>query len=148
MRNGDISNRELPRIWWVVEGLVLLPIKEMPSTWRTPSRDRMLRMLRDSYEMNTLVKKRIWDMLWRYDVRSNLVSFNDNEAYAQALQEWLDEIDYPAPLYSYTHERFMDEVVTLPSCWQVLDPDPSRSLTYGSKGTFFAPNDHFDPMSL
>lgn len=145
MRNGDLGNGELPRIWWVVEGLVLLDIKPIsePRSW---SASKARDFLRNSYEINTFVKKRIWDITWRKDIRCNLVTFHTNPHYVQALQDWFDEVDYPAPLYPYTQEQFMDDVVTLPSCWQVLDPNPNSSLTYGVKGTFFAPNEDFDPL--
>lgn len=145
MRHGDLGNSELPRIWFVVEGLVLLQIKPVktPRSWTAKSaRD----FLHNTYEMNTFVRKRIWDIVWRKDYRCNLVTFNVNVNYVQALQEWFDSQDYPAPLYSYPRDRFMDEVVTLPSCWQVLDPDPTSTLLYGPKGTYFAPNEDFDPL--
>ncbi len=135
MRDGDIGNRELPRAWFVVEGFVLLEQK--------PGKHKAKR-IRDEYVMNTYLYKRTWDLVWRMDVRVNLVTFVTDSAWITAVQEWLDEVDFPAPLYAYSFERFLDEIVTLPSTWAVVHADATRELTYGPKGILADPSEDFD----
>lgn len=139
MRNGDLGNFELPRMWFVVEGVVLLP----NGSGDKPSAKK----LRSMYTLSTFAYKRVWDLVWRYDFRVNLVTFNTDPDYVAAVQDWLDEVDFPAPLYAYTFEEFVDSIVTLPSCFAVYDANPKRAFTFGPKGALIDAHRDFDPFA-
>jgi len=141
MRNGDLGNFELPRMWFVVEGIVLLPTK-------AKRKKHAAKHVRDDFELSVIAMRRVWDLVWRYDFRVNLVTFEQDPDYVAALQEWLDAVDYPAPLYSFSLEEFMDTVVVLPSCYAVFDADARRAFMYGGKGVHVDAHTDFDPIVM
>jgi hypothetical protein len=150
VQGGDISNAEAPRLWFVCEGLVLIPVKTQTFTMpgkRMGSKRRAENAVRAAYEFNTYIFKRVWDLTYRLDYRCSVVTFNTDELWLEVVQEWFDEIDFPAPLRAYTPERFMDEVVTLPSCARVFDPDPSNRFRYGAKSAVISPHFDFEPLA-
>lgn len=137
MQDGDISNVEEPRLYFVCEGLVLLPIKERRGT---------ARQLRNSFVVNPIVVKRIWDLMYRVGYRCMIVTFEEEARWVDAVRDWFDEVGIPAPLVAYSRERFMDEVVPLPACARVFDPDPRNTLRYGAKSCVVDPAYDFEPL--
>ena len=151
VKHGDISNDQAGRLWFVAEGLVLLPVKHenvwlMPSARKIGNRRAIASFLRSTYELNTWTYKRMWDLAWRFDFKLAIVTFNVTPDYGEVLGEWLEEFDIPAPVRAFTYEAFLDSVVMLPSCIRVYDANPSRALSFGSKGTYIDPQHDFEPL--
>jgi hypothetical protein len=153
MQHGDISNQESGRLWFVAEGLVLLPLKQidhprlMPGARRIGWRRSLATYVRSSFEVSTWIYKRMWDLAWRFDFRLAIVTFNTTPGWADAIGEYLDEFDIPAPVRGYELDSFKDGIVTLPSCLRVFDPEPARALSFGPKGTYVDPAFDFEPLS-
>lgn len=151
MKDGDISNAEAGRLWFVAEGLVLLPLKYdhqrvFARAKRIGWRRSLDNYLRSSYELSTWAYKRMWDLAWRYDLRLAIVTFNTVPDWADIVGAWLDEFDIPAPVRAYELEQFRDAIVTLPSCLRVYDCDAARASSFGVKGTYVDPATDFEPL--
>lgn len=150
MRNGDISNAQSGRLWFVAEGLVLLPIKGVivaPKPKRVGMKRAAYSLLRSSYMINHICYKRMWDLAWRYDFRLAVVTFNSAfPEWVESLRDWLDEVDIPAAVHAYSYEDFVTNVVSLPSCLRVYDADINRAMSYGAKGSWIDPHYDFEPL--
>lgn len=144
MRGGDISNEIAPRLWFVFEGLVVIPdghdLEYIQRLWMKRRRPK----LEQYFVVSPIVLRRMWDLtLGRFDFHCEVVTFF-GEWHDQAVS-WMTALDMPASVHYVSPEDFRDRTLS-PAVARVYDPNPRRALVWGSKGVYIDPHHDFEPL--
>lgn len=131
MKNGDIDNTPVPRVYVVFEGTIVQPKKEL--------KQGVLRRLRgerlNDYELDTEVSRSMWDIWQRLNVRFDAMTFAFD---ADDVYHWCD--DHHVPISSAwrfdSREDFVQQMPFMPWVAQVVDH--AAPMAYGVRGTSLA----------
>lgn len=141
MRKGELSSETLPRVYIVFEGLIGLP--------PTSAKDRTAELLArkrkkwqqvaDYYQLNIKTSQGIRDLYWRQRFRVDVITFID-PGFVSAIRDKLDSRSLLfGDVHYYDTELLMADITFDPAIIGILDPDPKRRLTWGSKGRYCTP---------
>ena len=138
MRRGELSNEVLPRVYIVFEGLIGLP--------PTSAKDRTAELLArkrkkweqvaDYYQLNIKTSQGIRDLYWQRHFRVDVITFID-PSFVSPIRNKLDGRNLLfGDVHYYDKDMLLADLTYEPSIIGVLDPEPSRVLTWGSKGKY------------
>ena len=135
MMHGDLSNRLLPRVLIVFEGVIAtLPDARRAKYDRAVSLHRYRRAM-ECYEPNAHAVSVVWDWAWRRDIKVDVVSFIP---FLSEVERVLEKTGMP-----YSHLWFAKDADVLagqlaymPDVVSVLHADETRPLAYGSKSLY------------
>jgi hypothetical protein len=79
------------------------------------------------------------DLYWRHRFRVDVITFID-PAFVSAIRKRLDSRSLLfGDVHYYDTDSLLADITYDPSVLGILDPDPSRILTWGGKGRFCTP---------
>lgn len=133
MRNGDLSNKVEPRCLLIFENaLGYITDNKVWKKQHAKSRYN----LEKCWELNDLVCRRLLWLFHRTDLRVELVTFL-GDSFAESLGDWLDTEGIPvSAVWSTTIPQLARNIAYMPDLLMVYDPEPTRWLTWGSKGCY------------
>lgn len=140
MRGNDLGNKVVPRDVLVWEGLLgLLPDKKIEATEAKFRRKGKWHEAVACYEVNELLARKVWDLVWRFDFELDLLTYH-GVSFAQALQERMDNENMPfRRVWSEQPNILARSLAIQPDIRTIYDPDPNHQFTYGSKGRVLQP---------
>ena len=130
----DLSNKPAPKVLLVFEGAV---------GFCTDSKrfERMMKKEKwapamECWQPNELMIRRILYLFHKKNITFEVVTFLPDR-FAAHLREWLDDLDVPIHrVWSSTPDKLARALSYMPDVLHVYDPDPSRFMRYGSKGSW------------
>ena len=148
MRRGELSSETLPRVYVVFEGLVgLLPDTKSRTLEAVARKRKKWQQAADYYQLNINASQGMRDLYWRHRFRVDVITFID-PAMVSAIR---DRLDSRSLLFGDVHyfdtDMLLSEIKYDPAILGILDPDPARILTWGSKGRYCTPA-QFNLMSI
>jgi pullulanase/glycogen debranching enzyme len=137
MRKGELSSETLPRVYVVFENLIgLLPSTKDRIAEQLARKRKKWEQAADYYQLNIHTAQGIRDLYWRQRFRVDIVTFID-PGFVSAIRNKLDSRNLLfGDVHYYDQETLMADLTYDPAVIAVLDPDPSRLLTWGSKGKY------------
>lgn len=142
MQGGDISNIVSPRLLVVWEGLIGV----LPDAKVKARADKALRRGKWADVVQPYVENRpatilLRDIWMRSSVGVDVVTYLPI-ACVPFIRDWSDDRNVlTANTYAYVDpETLARELAYMPHVVGVIDPDPARQLTYGSKGRCVDPS--------
>lgn len=139
MERGDISNAIPMRLMFMWEGCLVEPAKRR----RLDTADRFVRRAK----VNSHVSARVWDLVWRYDFRLDLLTVL-GENLDDALHEWVDYRSLPfSNVYAFDSKQEAHQfLLTMPHVAKVfVGPDESPIL-FGGKTQNVPANGDWEPL--
>lgn len=141
MERGDISNDVVPRLVIAFEGMLGIP-KPVPQERRFVGIRQLSRQfgkrkaltdeLMDGFEINETLAKVIWDTVYRYAYRIDVVTYLGEE-FAEALEKRLDDEHLPiSSVWADEPHKLARAIAYRPDIAAIFDND--HHLFYGSKG--------------
>lgn len=149
MRRGELSTETLPRVYITFEGLVgTLPDAKTKALEAIARKRKKWDQAADYYQLHTgNTAQGMRDLYWRHRFRVDVITFID-PAFVSAIRDKLDTRNLRfGDVYYYDRDLLLSDLKYDPAILAVLDPDPSRYLTWGSKGRYCAPT-QLDLMQL
>jgi hypothetical protein len=142
MQHGDIDNSPgAPLLYVVWEGLLATPGRDYsPTKFRRRMRFRSAERALELYQTNDDAVRQIWS-LWRHDQAICVVTYLGERVGSALLDRIADDAIPYARFLSTTPSHLAHFAALDPDVLQVIDPDPLRRLTYGTKGRTVAPYD-------
>jgi hypothetical protein len=138
VQKGSLSNETLPRVYVVFENLIGLP----PSSAKDRTAELLARKRKkwqqaaDYYQLNINSAQGIRDLYWVRRFRVDVVTFID-PGFVSAIRDKMDSRNLLfGGVHYYDKLGLIGELKTDPAIIGVLDPDPQRVLTWGSKGKY------------
>lgn len=124
MKNGDLDNTPIPRIYIVFEGTIAKPRKE-------PSIGKRILARRHGLEVDEEVRVRLWNVWQRIGVRFDAVTFTHDP---DDVQTFLDRENLPInTTWRFdSREEFIAGLPRMPWVHSVIDHE--RPLAYGGRG--------------
>jgi hypothetical protein len=124
----------------VFEGLLgLLPDVKARTTEQAYRRAHRWQRAVNAYEINELMAKHIWDVVWRFHYSVDICTYLGDDM-ADAITERLDRENLPVGNVFATQPNLLARRIALmPNIAAIYDPDPAHRFTYGSKGRFLSP---------
>lgn len=137
MRKGELSSETLPRVYVVFEHLIgLLESPTDRIAEKLARKRKKWEQAADYYQLNIHTAQGIRDLYWRQRFRVDVVTFID-PGFVSAIRNKLDSRNLLfGDVHYYDQETLMADLTYDPAVIAVLDPDPSRILTWGSKGKY------------
>lgn len=141
MEGGDISNAVSPRCLYVFEGLLAVAPSDVRSTIATKVDIRLRRWDRviRRMEFDTTVAQLLWDLVWRYGIRFDVVTFLYDESFATPLFKHLDgELGLPIShvLWYPSPQALASGLAVMPDVARVFDANQQNALAYGGRGRY------------
>jgi len=134
MQGGDISNEIFPRILIEFEDLIAHKPEEEPRKWRLGTRARRLRDEVYAWEINDLVVKVMWRMVFHFRHEIDVITLQGEE-FAELLAERLDEEQVPANRVWATEPRKLARrLAAMPYVAAIYTGSPERAAIYGQRG--------------
>uniref|UniRef100_A0AAU3I998 Uncharacterized protein n=1 Tax=Streptomyces sp. NBC_01393 TaxID=2903851 RepID=A0AAU3I998_9ACTN len=138
MQGGDISNEVVPRLVIAYEGMLgILPekpegyVQELVAR-KFGRRARQVQRTVDSYEINDMLARVIWDTVWRHKYSVDVVTYLGEDAVGP-LEARLDVEGLPiGRVWSTTPERLARRLPYMPDVAAIFDNE--HHLLFGSKG--------------
>ena len=91
------------------------------------------------YETNELLARKIWDMVWRYSLEIDLITYHPL-GFAKVLEERMDRESLPVRrVYAEEPNLLARRLSTMPYLRTIYDPFPDHQFLYGSKGRIITP---------
>lgn len=149
MRRGELSSQTLPRVYVVFENLIgLLPDDPKTRTAEFLARKRKnWEKVAEYYQLNINTQQGMRDLYWRHNFRVDVITFID-PAFVSVIRDKLANRNLLfGDVHYYDTELLLADLTYDPSLLRVLDPDPKRILTWGSKGVYCSP-EQFNLMGL
>lgn len=137
MRKGELSSETLPRVYVVFEGLIgLLPdTKSRVAEKLARSRKKWDQAI-EYYQLNVDTSQGMRDLYWRHRFRVDVVTFID-PAFVSAIRTKLDSRNLLfGDVHYYDTDTMLADLTYDPAVLAIMDPDPQRILTWGSKGRY------------
>lgn len=137
MRRGELSNTILPRVYVVFEDLIgVLPDAKSRIAYNLAAKRKKWAQAIDYYQLTPTISQGIRDLYWRHHFRVDVITFIDPGA-VSPIRERLDSrnLFFGDVLY-YDRDLLLSELTYDPAILAVFDPEPSRILTWGSKGRY------------
>jgi hypothetical protein len=139
MIKGDIANNPVPRLVMVFEGLIGTFTDKTRGKFDLALRKGQWKKALELVELNELVVKNIYDLVYRQNFVVDIVTFIDPE-FAEELEIFLEEEQVPvARIYFTTVERLSRSISNRPDIAAIYDGNNSHRFTYGSKGRMVDP---------
>lgn len=137
MRKGELSSETLPRVYVVFENLIgLLPNTKDKLAEQLARKRKKWEQAADYYQLNINTAQGIRDLYWRQHFRVDVITFID-PGFVSAIRDKLDGRNLLfGDVHYYDKELLLADLTYDPAIIAVLDPDPSRILTWGSKGRY------------
>lgn len=137
MRHGELSTETLPRVYVVFENLIgLLPNTKDRLAEQLARKRKKWEQAADYYQLNIKTSQGIRDLYWRQRFRVDVITFID-PAFVSAIRDKLDSRNLLfGGVHYFDTELLLADLTYDPAIIGVLDPDPRRVLTWGSKGRY------------
>lgn len=130
MLDGDISNAITPRMLFVFEGGLATSGPGRPRF----STKKGWRRVADQWEIDEYILAHVWDITLRYDYRCDVATFLGWD-FADALDDRFGVENIPCKVRTFDSAEVLGrKLARLPDIACVYDGEPSRVLSYGSKG--------------
>lgn len=141
MRKGELTSQSLPRIYVVFEGLLgKLPDAKSKGAELLARKRKKWDQVADCYQLNIPTRRGLQDLYWRQNFRVDVITFID-PGFVRPLREKLDHHNLLfGDVHYYDVETLLSDLTYERDVLTVLDPDPSRILTWGSKGRYVTPD--------
>lgn len=134
MKDGDLSNKVAPRLLLVFEGA--LGFCNDDRKYRKLAGKGKWENALEYWVINPLMANRILWLYFKKDVNTEVVTFISEE-FADELTTRLDVEGIPIHRVWYTTPAALARrIAYMPDLAAVYDPEPTRWLTYGSKGVY------------
>ena len=148
MRRGELSSEVLPRVYVVFEGLVgLLPDSKSKAGELIARKRKKWEQAAEYYQLNINASQGMRDLYWRHRFRVDVITFID-PAFVSAIRNRLDSRSLLfGDVHYYDTDSLLADITYDPSVLGILDPDPARILTWGSKGRYCTPS-QFNLMKI
>ena len=140
MKKGELSSETLPRVYIVFEGLIgLLPNTKDRTAELLARKRKKWTQAADYYQLNIKTSQGIRDLYWRQRFRVDVITFID-PGFVSAIRDKLDSRSLLfGDVHYYDTEMLLADLTYDPAIIGVLDPDPKRTLTWGSKSRYCTP---------
>lgn len=140
MRNGELSNVRLPRAYIVFENLIgLLPDRKSKLAHDLAIKLKKWEQAAAYYQLNIQTSQGMRDLYFNRNFNVDVITFID-PAFVNPLRDRLDSRNLLfGGVHYYDKQELLGDLTYDPSILAVLDPDPSRILTWGSKGRYCSP---------
>lgn len=137
MRRGELSSETLPRVYIVFENLIgLLPDAKSKTAELLARKRKKWDQAIEYYQLNIQTSQGMRDLYWRRNFRVDVITFID-PAFISAIRDKLDSRNLLfGDVHYYDTEMLLADLTYDPAVLAVLDPDPKRQLTWGSKGRY------------
>lgn len=141
MRKGELSSETLPRVYVVFENLIgLLPNPKDRIAEQVARKRKKWSQAADYYQLNINTSQGIRDLYWRQHFRVDVITFID-PGFVSAIRDKLDSRNLLfGDVHYYDKDLLLSDLTYDPAIIGVLDPDPQRILTWGSKGRYCPAN--------
>ncbi len=143
MRDNDLSSFIVPRDVIVWEGLLGVIPDE-----RTALREAKLRRRHKwgkalaCYETNEMMARKIWDLVWRFSMEIDLLTYVSRE-FSLELQTRVDNENLPLRRVWFEPANLLARrLAVAPDIRTIYDPDPAHQFTYVGKGRVLMPGDY------
>jgi hypothetical protein len=140
MKGNDLGNVVAPRDMLVFEGL--LGIIPDPKVAKQEIKYREKKRWTEAvacYDINELLARKIWDMVWRYSLEIDLVTYHPR-GFAKELEERMDRENLPLRrVYSEEPNMLARRLATMPDIRTIYDPVPDHQFLYGGRGRIISP---------
>lgn len=148
MQKGDLSNETLPRVYVVFENLIgLLPSAKDRIAEQLARKRKKWEQAADYYQLNINTSQGIRDLYWVRRFRVDVITFID-PAFVSAIRDKLDSRNLLfGGIHYFDKDMLLADLKFDPAVIAVLDPDPQRVLTWGSKGKY-CNSDQFNLLNL
>lgn len=141
MKHGNLSNRVMPSIVIVFEGLVgLLPEDMTKDYHKAVGRDRWWQAV-DLFQLSRPVLSKMLDLVWNKGMNLEICTWmGHGTEYDEAALRIAERMDFEnVPVYSVWSsepDKLARQLPYLPRIARVYDPDPAHVFTYGGKGVY------------
>lgn len=148
MKRGELSSETLPRAYVVFENLVgLLPSPKDRIAESLARKRKKWDQAADYYQLNIKTSQGIRDLYWVRHFRVDVITFID-PGFVSAIRDKLDSRNLLfGGVHYYDTDLLLADLTYDPAIIKVLDPDPKRVLTWGSKGAYCS-SEQFDLLKL
>jgi hypothetical protein len=140
MQGNDLGNSVSARDVLVFEGL--LGIIPDPKVARLEAKYRAKEKWDDAvacYEINELLARKIWDMVWRYSLEIDLVTYHSH-GFARSLEARMERENLPLRRVWYEEpNQLARRLATAIDIRTIYDPFPDHQFLYGGKGRIISP---------
>lgn len=135
MQKGELSNAVTPRVYIVFENLIgLLPSPKDRLAEQLARKRKKWKQAADYYQLNVKTSQGIRDLYWRQRFTVDVITFID-PAFVSAIRDKLDSRNlFFGEVHYYDEDLLKTDVTYDPGIICVLDPDPRRAMSLGSKG--------------
>lgn len=140
MKGNDLGNAVAPRDVLVFEGL--LGVIPDPKVARLEVKFRAKKKWVEAvacYDINELLARKIWDMVWRYSLEVDLLTYHP-PGFATELEKRMENENLPLRrVWSEEPNVLARRLATMPDIRTVYDPFPDHRFLYGGKGRIITP---------
>lgn len=148
MRKGELSNQPLPKVYVVFEDLIgsLVSPKDRLSFQVLMKRKKWEEAI-NLFTLSTSSSQGIMNLHWNHSFRVDVVTFLDKNL-VPAIRQRLDSRNLLfGDVVYYDVPELLATMTMDPSILTIFDPEPSRVLTWGSRGRYCT-KDQLDYMRL
>lgn len=140
MKGNDLDNLVVPRDILVFEGLVgLIPDEKMARQEIKFREKEDWDEAVSCYDINELLARRVWDMVWRYSIEVDLLTYH-GPGFASALEDRMERENLPfRRIFSELPSVLARRLATMVDVRTIYDPFPDHQFLYGSKGRILLP---------
>jgi hypothetical protein len=140
MLGNDLGNTVAPRDILVFEGL--LGVIPDPKVAKQEVKFRAKKKWADAlacYEINDLLAKKMWDMVWRYSLEIDLLTYHSHD-FAKALEARMDRENIPVRRVWYEEPNVLARrLATMVDVRTIYDPFPDHQFLYGGRTRIISP---------
>jgi hypothetical protein len=124
----------------VWEGLLgLLPDAKVAAVEAKFRRRKKWKQAVACYEINELLARKIWDLSWRINIRTDLITHLGFD-FGEALKERIDVEGLPfQAVWAETPEQLERRLATMVDIRTIYHPFTDRQFAYGGKGRVLLP---------
>lgn len=140
MQKGDIDNVVVPRDMLVFEGLLgVIPDERIAKHEQKFRAKKRWQDALDCYEINDLLVRKMWHMVWYYSLEIDLVTYHPR-GFRDVLEVRMENENIPVRrVYSEEPGALARRLVTMPYVRTIYDPFPDHQFLYGGKGRIILP---------
>lgn len=142
MKNNDIANAVVPHDVIVFEGLLGL----LPEDAKSIAAEEKFRRKRKwdkavaCYEMNEMLARKIWYMVWHHSAEYDVMTYLGKE-FAEELEKRIEEEGLPIRrVFADDPYIFARSLILMPDVRTVYDPNPFNRFVFGKKGRVLLPD--------
>lgn len=141
MQGNDLGNTTVARDMLVFEGLLgVIPDAKVAKQEQKFRAKKRWDAAVGCFETNELLARKIWDMVWRYSLEIDLITYHP-QGFADALAERMDRESLPIRrVYAEEPSLLARRLTTMPNVRTIYDPFPDHQFLYGAKGRIILPN--------